>query len=726
MGKYRIGVDVGGTFTDLLLMDEAGNWEVYKTPSTPADPAIGFLNGLQEMADRRGVPLADFVTQVDLIVHGTTVTTNAALTHSGATTALLTTRGFRDVLQMRRGVREELYDNHYQAPEPIIPRDLRFGVGERVNAEGEVLQPLDELGLRALCADLQARGVESVAVCFMHSYTNAVNEVHAGAILAAELPGVYVTLSSELLPQIGVYDRVSTTALNSYVGPILQRYLLQLIRRLDEAGFQGTLLIMQSNGGVTSPDVVIQRAATTLLSGPAAAPVAGAFYTSIHGLQDCITVDMGGTSFDVAMVRGGQPLVTDRGEINRFRIAIPTLEINTIGAGGGSIGWVDPTGLLRMGPASAGAVPGPACYGRGGEKPTCTDANLILGYLNPAFFLGGKMPLDYEKAYQAIESDVARPLGISVREAAAGMFRIININMASAIRETSIERGIDPREYPLIAAGGAGPIHAGMIAMELEIPVILVPRHSSIFCASGMLMSDLKHDYVRSAPAILSSAAGELIQRTLDEMIEEGRATLMGEGLAAGQCNFRCAADLRYVGQHRELTVDLPGTVGGDLTAALADRFHQLHDQLYGYHLAGTGTAVEMISLRVTAIGETVKPDFGRMWAQGSGTGADQAPQGPARSPVTRGSRQIYLPTSKQFEPVPVYDGDQMPFGARVVGPALVEQVNTTIFVPPDYDLTCDQYGSFILYLRERLPHLTWIQALLAQIETPGCTTAAG
>ena len=714
MGKYRIGADVGGTFTDLLLMDNTGNWAVYKTPSTPANPAIGFLNGLQEMADQHGLPLSDFVRQIDLIVHGTTVTTNAVLTQSGATTALLTTRGFRDVLQMRRGVREELYNNRYQAPEPIIGRDLRFGVAERVNAEGEIVQPLDKLGLRGLCAELKVLGVESMAVCFMHSYKNADNELSAAAVLSSELPGVYVTLSSELLPQIGAYDRVSTTALNSYVGPILQRYLLQLIRRLDEAGFLGNLLIMQSNGGVTSPEVAIRRAVTTLLSGPAAGPIAGVFYTSIHGLQDCITVDMGGTSFDVAMVRGGQPLVTDRSVINRFRVAIPTLEINTIGAGGGSIGWVDPTGLLRMGPASAGALPGPACYGRGGQEPTCTDANVVLGYLSPEFFLGGKMPLNFEQAYQAIERRIARPLGLNVEQAAAGMYRIININMASAIRETSIEQGIDPREYPLVAAGGAGPIHAGMIALELEIPVILVPRHSSIFCASGMLMSDLKHDYVRSAPATLSTVAEEFIRQVLGEMIEEGRTTLIGEGLAVGQCRFRCSADLRYLGQHHEITVDLPEVAAGDLRTALADSFHQLHDQLYGYHLAGTGTTVEMISLRVTAIGETVKPDFGRMWVQGSDS-----------SLVQRGSRRIYLPTSKDFEPVPVYAGDQMPFGARVVGPALVEQVHTTIFVPPDYDLTCDRYGSFILYLREKLPRLTWIQALLAQIGTPGCTTSA-
>ena len=715
MGKYRIGADVGGTFTDLLLMDDSGKWEVYKTPSVPADPAIGFRNGLQEMADQHGLPLSDFVRQIDLIVHGTTVTTNAVLTHSGATTALLTTRGFRDVLQMRRGVREELYNNRYQAPEPIISRDLRFGVAERVSAEGEVVRSLDEPSLRSMCADLKDSDVESVAVCFMHSPQNAVNEIAASALLSAELPGIYVTLSSELLPQIGIYDRVSTTALNSYVGPILQRYLVELIRQLDEAGFQGTLLIMQSNGGVTSPKVAIRRAATTLLSGPAAGPVAGVFYTSLHGLRDCITIDMGGTSFDVAMVQGGQPIVTDQSEINRFRIALPTLEINTIGAGGGSIGWVDSTGLLHMGPASAGALPGPACYDRGGQNPTCTDANVILGYLSPEFFLGGKMPLSYERAYKAIEHHIARRLRLSVPETAAGMFRIINVNMASAIWETSIERGIDPREYPLVAAGGAGPIHAGMIALELEIPVILVPRHSSIFCASGMLMSDLQHDYVRSSHAILANAPEKSMRRTLGEMIEEGRATLMGMGLAASQCRFRCFADLRYLGQHHDITVEIPEVTACDLRASLADRFHRLHDQLYGYHLAGTGTAIEMISMRVTAIGETVKPDFGCMWVPGSNS-----------SLVQRGSRRVYLPTSKDFELVPVYAGDEMPFGVRVVGPALVEQIHTTIFVPPEYDLTCDRYGSFILYLRKKLPHLTWIQALLTQIGTPERSTSSG
>lgn len=682
-------------------MDDEGNWEVYKTSSTPADPSIGFMKGLQEMADNHGVDLNGFIQQIELIVHGTTVTTNAVLTRKGARTALLTTQGLRDVLQMRRGVREELYNNRYTAPSPVIPRNLRLEVEERANAEGEVVKPLNEEKLRETLIQLKEQSIEAIAICFMHSYRNSDNEEKVARIVKEELPEVYLTLSSKLLSQIGIYDRVSTTSLNSYVGPILERYLRQLTKRLLDAGFQGTLLIMQSNGGVTSPEIAIEKAATTLLSGPAAGPVAGIFYTAVHGLDDCITVDMGGTSFDVALVRNRVPLITDKGEINRLKQALPSLEINTVGAGGGSIGWIDQAGLLRMGPASAGAVPGPACYGRGGEEPTCTDANLLLGYLNQGYFLGGKMPLNYDNAYKAVEERIAKTLGLDVIEAAAGMYRIININMASAIREISVERGIDPREYPLVVAGGAGPIHAGMIALELEIPVIIVPRHSSIFCASGMLMSDLKHDYVQSYPAFLKDVEEELILKILADLIAKGKATLLGEGLKESQCKFYCSADLRYVGQHHEINVEIPANTA-NLKENLVKIFHTLHDQMYGYNLEGTPTLVEMISLRVAAVGETIKPDFSKMQLLNvSGEN------------IQRGERSIYLLQSKGFQSVPVYDGDKLPMGIRLQGPALVEQVNTTILVPPEYDLTCEQYGSFILYLRERLPHLAFVRSIL-------------
>ena len=439
-----------------------------------------------------------FSNEVEIIVHGTTVTTNAVLTGKIAPVGLLTTHGFRDALQMRRGMREVQYDNKYPAPEPLVPRRLRRPIVERINAEGEVLQPIMLDGVDDALERFKAAGVEAVAVCFMHAYRNDVNEQAAAQRVAEQMPDTYLSVSSRVLPQVRFYERVSTTVLSAGVGPILSRYLQRLVERLDAAVFGGVLLIMQSNGGVTGPKKAAALAASTLLSGPAAAPIAGLAYAGVHEIRDLITVDMGGTSFDAALVKDGAPSLTSASRVNRHALGLETMDINTVGAGGGSIAWIDDGGMLRMGPDSAGAHPGPVCYGLGGELPTCTDANLILGYLSPDYFAGGSMPLNSESARSAIEEKIAGPLGLPVVDAAYGMFQLINSNMASAIREISVQKGYDPRDFLLICAGGAGPIHAAQIANELEIRNILIPRQSSIFCAAGMLHSDLKHDFVRS------------------------------------------------------------------------------------------------------------------------------------------------------------------------------------------------------------------------------------
>jgi len=485
--EYRIGIDVGGTFTDFLLTSEDGSSEIYKVLSTPDDPSIGLMEGLAEMARDKKISLEDFIKKVSTIVHGTTVTTNAVLTRRGAKTGLLTTKGLRDALEMRRGIREEQYNNRYTNVESLVPRYLRYPVKERLDYKGDVVTKLDKSDVLKAASFFKKEGVEAVAICFMNSFTNSQHESVAAKIIKEKLPDCYLTVSSEFLPSIRFYDRISTTVLNSYVGPILSRYLKSLIKKLKDIGFEGILLIMQSNGGVVSPQMAIDRAAVTLLSGPAAGPVAGIEYIAVQDWNDCLTIDMGGTSFDAALIKDRRPLVTTEGEINRLRISLPMLGIVTIGAGGGSIGWIDEGGLLRMGPQSAGSKPGPACYDRGGQLPTCTDADLILGYLDKDFFAGGKIPLNYEKAVKAVKEKIAEPLEMDVVEAAAGMYQVINVNMASGVREVSVKRGHDPREFPLVAAGGAGPVHACLIARELEIPVIIVPRESSIFC----------HAYVR-------------------------------------------------------------------------------------------------------------------------------------------------------------------------------------------------------------------------------------
>ena len=688
----KIGIDVGGTFTDFLLAEDDGTSSIFKVLSTPRDPSIGLLNGLGEMADSKEKPLSDFIKDVDIIVHGTTVTTNAVLTYNGAKTGLLTTKGLRDALEMRRGIREEQYNNRYTNVEPLVPRYLRHPIEERLDYRGEVITEMNEDDVHAAAELFVKEGVEAVAICFMNSFSNSGHEERAARIISEAMPGKYLTISSELLPSIRFYDRISTTVLNSYVGPILRSYLLSLTEKLDVIGFEGVLLIMQSNGGVISPEIAMERAAVTLLSGPAAGPVAGIAYTSIQGYDDCITVDMGGTSFDAALIRNRTPLVTTEGEINRLRLALPMLGIVTIGAGGGSIGWLDEGGLLRMGPRSAGSLPGPVCYGRGGEQPTCTDADLVLGYLNKDYFAGGRMPLDREKAISAIRETIADRMGLSVEDAAAGMYSVINTNMASGVREVSVKRGYDPREFPLVVAGGAGPIHACEIARELEIPVIIVPKESSIFCAAGMLMSDLKHDFVRTYAVRFDRADMSVFRGIFEEMEKEGTRLLSSEHIPRERVEYRFALDLRYVKQYHEVTVPVSREeVESADIASMMEKFHPEHNRLYGYSLEKEGTPVELINMRLSCIGRTDKPRF----IQEEYSSRD--PSGALKE-----SRRVYIPSARRHERTNVYDGYGLRYGNLVDGPAIIEQVNTTTFVTPEYRMAVDRYGSYTLFLKSR------------------------
>ena len=688
---YKIGIDVGGTFTDFLLADDLGRTEIYKVLTTPEDPSIGLLKGLEEMARDRSVPPAEFIGKIETIVHGTTVTTNAVLTRTGAKTGLLTTEGVRDALEMRRGIREKQYDNRYTNVEPLVERYLRVPVKERVDYSGEEVTPLTRDDAVRAAALFRDEGVEAVAICFMNSFANPSHERAAAEIITEHLAEAYLSVSTGLLPSIRFYDRVSTTALSAYVGPILKKYLASLIRKLEGGGFRGVLLIMQSNGGIISPGAASRMPAVTLLSGPAGGPVAGIYYTSPQGYDDCITVDMGGTSFDASLILDRSPLVTTEGEIERLRLALPMLDIVTIGAGGGSIGWIDEGGLLRMGPQSAGADPGPACYDRGGELPTCTDADLLLGYLNKDFFAGGKIRLDEKKAALAIRTHVASKLNMNEVEAAAGMSHIINVNMAGGVREVSVKRGEDPREFPMVVAGGAGPAHACLIARELEIPVLLVPRESSIFCAAGMLMSDLRHNFVRTHSSRLDRLEPEKLRDLYSEVEKEAESLLKSENIPPDRIRFHYYMDLRYVKQYHEVTVEIPrDLIDEGNMEAIVSGFHPEHNRLYGYSLEEVGTPVELINLRLIAIGRTEKLRFSY---------PEIAREDPSGAFKTR--RRIYVPDVKDFREVPVFDGDMLNPGNRISGPALIEQVNTTTVVTPEYDVLCDRYGSFTIYLRE-------------------------
>jgi N-methylhydantoinase A len=689
----KIGIDVGGTFTDFVVADDGAQPRIFKTLSTPADPSIAVVNGLTDIAAAMDPPMSvrDFAPTISTIVHGTTVTTNATLTGNGAKCGLLTTEGVRDALEMRRGVREEQYNNRFTNVRPLVPRRLRRGIAGRLDRDGRAIAPLDLEAVREAIGLFKRERIQAVAICFMNAFANAAHEQAAAELVKREMPEAYLSVSTEVLPSIRFYERVSTTALNAYVGPLLGHYLDQLAGRLRDIGFEGLLLIMQSNGGVISPQLARAKAALTLLSGPAGGPGAGLHYVAAHGHDRCITTDMGGTSFE-ASVAVASPLVKNDGEIARHKIALPMLDIHTIGAGGGSIGWIDEGGMLRMGPHSAGADPGPACYGRGGQLPTTTDANLVLGYLDPNFFAGGKIRLELAAARRAIEQHIAAPMGLSIEEAAAGMYRVACNNMAQGIREVTIKRGFDPREFPVIPAGGAGPIHACLICQELEIPLQIVPREASVLCAFGMLMCELKHDFVRTFVARLASADWARLDAVIGEMAAEGERQLEHERVEPARRRCEVTLDCRYVKQYHEVSVKVPraAIAAGD-AASIAQAFHAEHHRLYGYSLQVEATPVEIINVRVQVIGRTDKPaSRAEPWA------------GPDAAKAIKGRRAVYLPETRAFAQVPVLDGHRLRHGNRVNGPAVIELETTAIFVSAGFDCVVDALGSFVLFAKGR------------------------
>ena len=695
--KYKLGVDIGGTFTDFFLVSNDGEAVMHKTLSTPEDSSIGFITGIKELAEKLSIDEDKFIQSIETIVHGTTVATNTLLTLKGAKTALITTKGMRDALEMRRGIREEQYNNHYQNVTPLVPRYLRLTIDERIDADGNVETPVNESELEDIIEKLKSERVESVAVCLMNSYLNDTHEKQVTEYFRSQLTDVYITASCEVLPSIRFYERVSTTVVNAYIGVVVDKYIASLLEKLDAHNFKGGFSIMQSNGGVVSPEVVRKIPAVTVLSGPAAAPIAGAFYADLLGFDNCITMDMGGTSFDTSMVVNGQCVTSTDGDINRYRIALPSLDIITIGAGGGSIGWVDNGGLLQMGPQSAGSLPGPVCYDREGEEPACTDADLLLGYLDADFFAGGKYKLNKNKASKELEKKLTIPLDLSIIETAAGMYRVINMNMAQGVRQVSVERGYDPREFLMIVAGGAGPIHAGEICRELEIPMFVVPNVASIFCATGMLLGDLKHDYVRSYITRFSHIDKTFFLNLYDEMKQESLDTLAQEGISDNQTEFLPTLDLRYVGQYHEvpLQVNMDDIFSFNLDK-IKKEFHREHNRQFGYSLEEEGTELEIINVRLRAIGVTEKPNsFAKM---------DESD--PVKNPdfALKSKREAYVPELDELKEIHVYDGDKLTGKCTIEGPAIIEQINTTIFLGETYDCDTGIGGSFIVYNREKYP----------------------
>ena len=679
-----MGVDIGGTFVDFALWDSDGEMAVYKVPAEPADLAGSIMRGIAQLAEQRGADVGTVLGATSLLVHGTTIATNAVLTGRGSRTGLLTTRGTRDALEMRRGVKEEPLDNKYEPPAPLVPRYLRLPVDERMDWNGNVLKELDAGSLDAAVEALSFHEVEAVAVCFMHAYANGAHERRVAERLRAALPHAYLTVSSELLPQSGYYSRVSTAVLNSYVGPLLESYLLSLSAAFAEAGFTGQLLIMNSAAGLMSPQEIIPRAAAALLSGPAAAPVAARVYAGAAGASDCAVIDMGGTSLDISLASDGEPREVTEGRVGRYATALPMIDIRTLGAGGGSIARIDAGGGLRVGPQSAGAAPGPACYGKGGTLPTCTDVDLLLGYLDPGYFLGGRMPLLREPAERAVREHLAEPLGISVEDAAVAAFEVINAGMASGIRDMIVDHGLDPEAMPLVVGGGAGPVHGAAVAVELGMREVIVPRQSGVFCAVGMLFAELKHDSVRSYRASGEQLDAERWRGLFTTMADEGRRTLMSEGARPEDVEVRYSADLRYLRQIHELNMPMDESLANcPEMDTLHARFDALHERLFGYGLPEE--VLEVVNLRVRCLARGARPELPRLRVARTAT------------PSPDGARRAYSPGEMSFRDFAVYRGEILDGGCRLQGPAIVELPQTTLVVPSMFGLRVDEVGSFVL-----------------------------
>ncbi len=684
---YVVGVDTGGTFTDLICVDERGDSRIEKIPSTPSDPSNAIMEGLRMIAKGEKLDLEEFLGHVNRICHGTTVTTNTVLTWTGAKVGQICTKGFRDILGIRFGIRENPYNYTIPAPKPLAPRYLRIPVTERIKWNGEVITPLNEDEVREACCYLKQQQVESVVVGFVWSFRNRVHERRAVEIVREELPGVYVCGSCDVQPEIREYWRFSTATLNAYVGPNLSNYLNNLVESLKSSGFRGQLLITQSNAGVIFPEIAVEQAARTLLSGPACSPAAAAHLASPIDLKNLITIDMGGTSLDVCLIKDGKPYTTLETAVGGvYHLKLPLIDVHTIGAGGGSIAWLDKMNVLHVGPQSAGADPGPACYGKGGKEPTSTDADLILGYLNPEYFLGGQMEVGTELARQAIKEKVSDPLGIDVIDGARAIRKIIDHSMSDAISQVSVERGEDPRGYTLVAAGGAGPVHASSLAAPLGIQQILISRSSSIFCALGSIIADLRHDLVKSVVTKTEDASAETLNRAFSDMIAEGDKNLDREGIAPKNRYYRKSIDMRYKGQFHE--VELPiseAELSDEGISKIVEDFHNKHEELYAYKdVVGT----EMINLRVAAYGKVVTPGR-QLWKEKSVDASDSI----------KGKRDVYFEEKTGFVPATIYNGDTMKAGNRVEGPAVIEQSTTTVVVPPGARLEVTEYGDYLMRL---------------------------
>ncbi len=692
---YRLGIDIGGTFTDATLLDEeSGELRIGKVPSTPEDPSIGFIEATDHILKEGDVGAGD----VTYIVHGTTVATNAIIEGTVARTGFVTTDGYRDMLEIARQIRPSLYDLQFQKPKPLVPRYLCFGAPERLDAQGQVLTPIDEEAARQIARRLKQEQVESIAVCLLHAYINPAHEQQLAAIIRGIFPEAFLSLSSEVAPEFREFYRASTTVINACIRPVVARYLERIQDRLQRQGLDAELLLMQSGGGVFTFAEARRKPVFMVESGPAAGVISAAHLGETLGHADIISFDMGGTTAKVGLIQDGSPTVTKEYEVGAaaraglgsqrgagYPIRTPVIDLVEIGAGGGSIAWVDSGDILRVGPQSAGADPGPVCYGQGGTEPTITDANLVLGRLQPDLFLGGRMQLNVDAARQAIEEKCAQPLAMDVVEAAHGIVEIANAAMVNALRLVSVQRGYDPREFVLVAFGGAGPVHANRLAAETEMPTLIVPMSPGTFSSLGLLVTDLKHDFSTTWIQRLDDLDAAALENAYAGLEEQGSAALKREGVATRDREFARQLDVRFVGQSYELSIPAPNRqLSPSDVDELLDHFFKEHDRAYGF--SAPDEPVELVNLRLTAIGKITKPKPREMGSVGGDLDDAQ-----------KGMRSVYFAETDGYIDCPVYDRYQLQRGQLLVGPAIVVELDSTAVIHPGYEARVDRFGNLVV-----------------------------
>jgi N-methylhydantoinase A len=676
----RVAVDIGGTFTDLAWHDPATNTVAFeKVLSTPPR----FAEGVHQILAKGGVDMSEVLH----FVHGSTVAVNAVIQKRGAKTGLIATEGFSDIYEIGRANRPDTYNLFFEKAPLLVPATLRFGVRERMDAAGNVVTPISAASVKAAIRKLRAAKVEAVAVCLLHSYANPAHEIAVGELLRKLMPKAFVTLSHEILREYREYERTSTTVLNCYVGPEVSRYLTEIDTPLREQNFRGTFYVMQSNGGAMTAARAVQAPVATMESGPAGGIIGAASVGKTLGFENVIGFDMGGTTAKACLIERGLPRMTDQYYVGGYRdgypMRLPVVDIIEVGAGGGSIAWVDPAGGLKVGPQSAGASPGPACYGLGGTAPTVTDGNLMIGRLNAERFLGGDLHLDRAAAKDAIERVVAKQFGMSLIEAAHGIIKIADARMSAVVRAITLQRGYDPRDFTLIAFGGGGPLHAGAIARELRIPRVVIPPQPGHFSALGMLWTDLRHDFVQTRVMSLEDVSPAALDAWFEPMEKSGLDVLRSEGSAASDTLLLRSVDIRYMGQEYTVTVPLLADARRESRTELRERFDAAYEQRYGH--ADPAVPAQIVTLRLAAVGLVVKPETTAFHAKAN---ADATPPG---------VRPVYFDDDKQMRETPVWQRGALPADREIEGPVIIEEHASTTVVHPGDRIRADASGSLVM-----------------------------